>query len=413
MSIDKRLATHHKITYYIVLLLVFLMPLYKKVIPYVITLLFVNWLLEGNFKERFKLMISSRTRLLTLSFALFYVVYLLGMLNSVNIEYGLFDLEVKLSLFLFPLLFATMSDEVFNEKRIYNILHAFIIGCVVGTVVCFANSIYNFYYSHSYAEFYYSKISFFHHTSYFSMYLNFAVAILIYFNLNKSHKLSEFQNITYAFLVLYFHLFIVLLSSKAGVISLIVVYAASIVYAFTQRKKIILSLYLFLLLGSFFVFLAAFPNSIKRILVSKNAVQQSSINTDTKEGTAERLLIWQSSFEIIKKHFVFGVGTGDVKDYLMQKYEEKDIKCAIEKKLNAHNQYIQTFITLGLVGFAILIFSLLLPAFSALRNNQILYFLFIVIVAFNILVESMFETQAGVVFYAFFNAFLFSIRKYL
>jgi hypothetical protein len=37
--------------------------------------------------------------------------------------------------------------------------------------------------------------------------------------------------------------------------------------------------------------------------------------------------------------------------------------------------------------------------------------MFIVLIAFNFLFESMLETQAGVVFYAFFNAYLFAIKK--
>ncbi len=33
-----------------------------------------------------------------------------------------------------------------------------------------------------------------------------------------------------------------------------------------------------------------------------------------------------------------------------------------------------------------------------------------VMIAFNLLVESMFERQAGIMFFAFFNAFLFYIK---
>ena len=43
----------------------------------------------------------------------------------------------------------------------------------------------------------------------------------------------------------------------------------------------------------------------------------------------------------------------------------------------------------------------------AFRKKHLLYLLFLGIIAFNLLVESMFERQAGVVFYALFNSFLF------
>ena len=102
-----------------------------------------------------------------------------------------------------------------------------------------------------------------------------------------------------------------------------------------------------------------------------------------------------------------GVGTGDVKDVLLQKYQEKGITNAYLLRLNAHNQYLQTTIALGILGLLVVLGCLFLPLYEALRQKNILVFLFILIVAFNLLVESMFERQAGIVFYSFFNALLF------
>jgi hypothetical protein len=50
---------------------------------------------------------------------------------------------------------------------------------------------------------------------------------------------------------------------------------------------------------------------------------------------------------------------------------------------------------------------LFLPAVAAFRRKDYIYFFFIILFSMNILVESMFENQAGVVFYAFFNSLLF------
>ena len=55
-----------------------------------------------------------------------------------------------------------------------------------------------------------------------------------------------------------------------------------------------------------------------------------------------------------------------------------------------------------------LVLSFFYPAMLAWRSNQFLYVVFVIIFSVNILVESMLEVQAGVVFYAFFNAFLFT-----
>jgi O-antigen ligase len=133
-------------------------------------------------------------------------------------------------------------------------------------------------------------------------------------------------------------------------------------------------------------------------------LNESSMRSDTS-STSERLVIWKTSLEIIKQHFVFGVGTGDVKDELLKKYKEKNLLVLFEHKLNTHNQYLETFIALGIIGFLAILAMLILAGIQAIRTGNFLYFVFIILFGFNILVESMLEIQAGVVFFAFFNSF--------
>ena len=114
--------------------------------------------------------------------------------------------------------------------------------------------------------------------------------------------------------------------------------------------------------------------------------------------------------EIISKHVIFGVGTGDVKDALMESYKEhQDVKI-LSQKLNAHNQYLQTFISLGIFGLILLLYMLFFPAIRAFRQKDFLFMIFLAIFAVNIMVESMLENQAGVIFYALFNALLFTFN---
>jgi len=76
-------------------------------------------------------------------------------------------------------------------------------------------------------------------------------------------------------------------------------------------------------------------------------------------------------------------------------------------RLNAHNQYLQTYIALGIPGALLLILMLVLPGWLAVRRIHFIYFSFLAVFAFNILVESMLEVQAGVIYYAFFNSLFF------
>ena len=155
------------------------------------------------------------------------------------------------------------------------------------------------------------------------------------------------------------------------------------------------------------------PLVTNRITSSVQALKSNKNDVNTADGTVQRMEIWKISLEIIKENFLIGVGTGDVKDELLKHYEEKGMSFAKHYNLNAHGQYFQTFITLGFFGFISLILLFIIPFFQSFKNRNIIYFSFLVIVAFNILVESMFENQAGVVFYTFFNSFLFLTSKQL
>ena len=69
-----------------------------------------------------------------IAFSVIYFFYLLGMINTTNVESGLFDLEVKLSLLIFPLIFATTNASSLIRERIRYILFAFVAGCLMGCI---------------------------------------------------------------------------------------------------------------------------------------------------------------------------------------------------------------------------------------------------------------------------------------
>jgi predicted transglutaminase-like protease len=94
----------------------------------------------------------------------------------------------------------------------------------------------------------------------------------------------------------------------------------------------------------------------------------------------------------------------------MGEYKKRNIKYALEGNLNAHNTFYQAFIALGLVGFLILLITLFMPLVVSIKTKDYLYVSFLLIIMFNFCFESMLETQAGVMFYAFFNS-LFCFKK--
>ena len=76
----------------------------------------------------------------------------------------------------------------------------------------------------------------------------------------------------------------------------------------------------------------------------------------------------------------------------------------------AHNQYLSIAVGLGLVGLLVFLASLLVPYFASKRNRTYLYTVFMVILLLSMLPENTIETQAGVMWFAFFNSlFIFAL----
>jgi len=404
---------HNRIYYYLFVLLAFSIPLHKKFTVLVIFLIGLNWLLEFNFKEKYRRVRESRARQNTLLFAMLYLLFVIGLLYTNDFKGpggGLFKLEVKFSLLVFPLLFSTIDYQWLDRKYVQRIFNFFIIGTIISCMLCIGNALVTYMGDHRFEVFYYKDLSMFHHPSYMAMYITFAVVIILYNMMNKWSTYGMKWKISWLVLLVFYNVFIITLASKAGIISLGLVYGIAITYALERTRYRLSTIFGFFLIALVCLYMF-FPYSYKRMTVARASVEKENLDNKSTEGSVLRMLIWQSSLEIIKDNFLIGVGTGDVEDALVKKYQEKGISMAAEQRLNAHNQYIQTYLAIGLPGFLILALMLFLPAWQAFRRYNLVYFLFLSIMAFNFIFESMLEAQSGVVFYAFFNVFLFATKS--
>jgi len=148
-------------------------------------------------------------------------------------------------------------------------------------------------------------------------------------------------------------------------------------------------------------------NNFQKIFTTNLSVK-SVQDLSTTESSEVRILVWNSSIDLISKNWLFGTGTGDIKDELLKDYKQKGFLGALEKKLNSHNQYLQTFATLGLFGILILIAMILYFIFNTIKLKSHVFFIVSLIIAFNLLFESMLEVQAGTIFIAMFFSLMAS-----
>ncbi len=400
-----RRAFHRKVFYLLCLVLAFCIPIHPKIIPPVAALMVLNWLIEGNYIRVFHQLLRDELRFRTLAFGFIYILYLAGMLYSSNTAYGWFDLEVKLSLLLFPLIFATSDTGSFTASGFRYILIAFVAGCFTLSVILILYSFVHYYLNGVPEAFYYRNLSWYFHPSYIAMYFTFGIAILIR-SLISDRRLTWRWDILRFALVSWFFFFIILLSSKAGILVTALVIAGGLVFLFLKSRSLIKTLiWLLIAVAAFALSLTLTTVATKRMTTAQETIGKP-ISGEERSSTMERMGIWKSGLIVLKSHWMFGVGTGDVKDALMETYRKEHYEAAYSQKLNAHNQYLQTFMALGIPGIITLLGMLLVPFIRSFRQEDFIRFSFVVIFALNIAVESMLETQAGVVFYAFFNCVL-------
>ena len=121
-------------------------------------------------------------------------------------------------------------------------------------------------------------------------------------------------------------------------------------------------------------------------------------------GLSLRMYKWRYAVETIEKSPLVGTGTGDAQDQLQLTYKKHDFKIAYDERYNAHNQFLQTFLEIGIGGLLLLCVGFFVPLYLAIKGRKWLYVVFILVFLISCLTESMLEANKGIVFYAFFNS---------
>lgn len=353
-----------------------------------------------NVKQGFKNVFSNKWSYVLLAF---FFLHVSGYFFSSDKSDALNAIEIKLGFLAFPIL---VFASRFNEVQIKKIVISFVSGCVLATLICLFRAFYLYFFEDVNA-FFYSDFNFFLHPSYFAMYLVFAQLIVMLFYPSWLSHLT-YLNIKIGFISFLLLLATFLCSSKMGLITAFILIPTAlfvILYKNGYKKLIVGSLILFVL--GLFLSYKFLPQPFERIKVAfKVTASAEKIDKTDAESTAVRILIWKESVKLIQSNFWFGTTAGDANHKLIEAYEKEGLTGALIKKLNAHNQFLQTFIGTGIIGFILLLLMTLgALIYGFVKRNYILV-LFSVLMIFNFLVESMLQAQAGFIFFVFFFCIL-------
>ncbi len=333
---------------------------------------------------------------------LFLVVFL-SMLWTDNINVGWKNIETKLSLLLLPLIIG-LSPPL-QKKNFKFLSWSILVGVLISSLFLLGKACSVFFENSDFSEFSYAKLSAHFHPSYVSMY--YAVALCFIFFYLENLKLKKAARIFIRALSILLLIMIALLASKSGIITCVAILVAALIRHFLGKQEG-RSLY-FLLFASVIFISAVFlnPKSKSRInsviteqVASPNLEEEDRIKNSKKSSTQARLTIWSIAIDIISENFLIGEGAGDAKDVLLDKYKTNKEYYILSKKLNAHNQFLETGIATGLLGIMILSLMFGILILRAFRNKDTLMISILAVILLNLFTESMLERQSGAVFIA-------------
>ena len=400
---------------YLTLFLVFSMPLLENKLSKLIVI-WVVFMLFQKFLSR-KWLFDINLRLLLLLF--FYVLYIIGIFWSGNKHAGFFAAEIKASFFVFPIVIAAYS-QYFKKERI-KVLMSFILGCFVSSIICLfvafyqstaitqAGLVFNTidprYATWDYggSHFRFINLSLFLHPTYFSSYLLFAIVSCVEILRRRIFSNPKLNGSLYVF-VLLFLIMIYLLSSKALIISTVAVVIGFAVIFFNNSHDRFSKISIVGVAG--LVALIGFQNPRFKAVCELIANPMIILGDDGDGTIVSRVHIWKSGLELIGTNFFLGVGPGDTNNELVKKYQFHRYKDPFRVNSNAHNQFLETFIDLGLIGFLMLVTILTYSFYKSVATKNLLLTIFLSISIFNFLFESMLNVREGVVFFCFFYCFL-------
>ncbi|WP_242203343.1 O-antigen ligase family protein [Aestuariivivens insulae] len=341
------------------------------------------------------------------------VTYLLSIIWSIHSEATIKSLSVKIPLIIFPFVFAISPKVKKNDTKL--VFGLFILSVLVVDFYCLINSYLHYSIYHDNSVFFYHKLS--ENANLNAIYLcAFNASSILFIVVGKVYKNEVLK---WSILILLF-LFVFLTASKMVVFSLITSVLVNSVFRHSKKRRNVI---MFVVL---IVLVAGIGSNTKvlkgRVLELINAnFEMAWVNNDLSQlgvdGISIRVFQYRALFEIIQENPIrafFGFGLKAHKVKLNEKYEKYNIYNVDDdfkgvKGLDFHNQYVCTFLSIGLFGSYFLIAFLISIISLAFRTNDKLMFVLSVFFALIFLTEMYLELQRGIILFA--TLLLFLIKR--
>ena len=342
----------------------------------------IFWLFFNSFSDKKKNLKKNIISFFIIS-SLFFIS-VLGLTYSTDFDTGINHL--KIPFLIFPLIIFSVDQITRNETQ--KLLDLFSIATILAALLGLGKA---FWLSYNDLGDYFYYLDFAKvldkHTTYFSLFVCISIINIAYCLSFKTGYFKWYRIIAIAFLLLVLYL----LSSKISFIYLIVATLLSTIKAFikkdseSSKMKAVRILMLVILPIMFLT-----PNLRERISKEK----ASNIN--------ERVQLWSAVLDnYLKKNLIFGAGTGDGHQGLVESYREIHYDVAVKDQYNAHNQYLEQLLFYGVLGLMLLIVLLFYTFYVLYTKDQPLYLLIFISFFVYMFSESILERHSGLILFSF------------
>ena len=323
---------------------------------------------------------------------LFFLLHLVYYQYAFNKSESLGGIERKLSFIAFPFIYLAIRND-FSDRIRKNCHRTFVASLLILCGFLFAYRFY-FYNNQSSLDFSEENITLIIdlHRVYFTFYLFFGILILL-----EEKVFSEYVALK-AIMLITFFIYIILLGSRLFTL-LGFIYILFKLYQYLSRKKSLPVTF-----GWIAVTLIAIVTLIFQQPFLKNQYSHLFQNLDKgkvlelSNGVNNRLLQWECALKVIKEHWLLGVTPGDTIDTLVQCYKSIQFNYGVDMRFNAHNQFLQNWISLGLAGLFLTaaLWAIFFIKSIKLKSPYLIWVSIALLLFLN--TECLLDRQAGVVF---------------
>ena len=346
-------------------------------------------------------------------FSSLFLLDVIGLIPSDNLQEGLGYLETKASVIVFPLVILAAAGSL-TIQIIRNICKAFALGVLavlVGYLIILLSV--GLETGFDFESWFQDRLSIIPaianariniHPSYLSLYVAFST-FCVFEELRLTHE--KRVQLLYGTVLLVFLAFQLWLNSRAGLIGFVLVGIFYFANRSNKKQKLIAGVGAII----FITILSVLPFTQERfILAPLRAIQDVGQVNATDEDSwpiALRIQIYDCSIQILKNNYwLWGYGTGDFKDKINECYREMNYGWLVARKLDSHNEYFAQLHRHGIAGMALFLMCLIIPFRKAMHGDDIVCAVFILLIGLSCLPENLLSSQKGVVFYALFNSLL-------